>query len=80
MADLHYHVVEHMGGWAYRLGDSFSETFDTRDEAFQAAKAAAAHQHAPGDDTAILYQDADGRWKREWARGDDRPDPDVVLD
>mgnify|MGYP006211561437 CR=1 FL=1 len=27
MAHVTYRIVEHDGGWAYKLGDSFSETF-----------------------------------------------------
>ena len=37
MAKLHYHVVQHDGGWAYRLGDVFSEPYVDRASALAAA-------------------------------------------
>ena len=73
MADVTYEVVEHDGGWAYKMGDVFSETFRTHDEAHDAAASAAAEQRRAGEDEAIEYQDADGKWKVEQAKGDDRP-------
>ena len=77
MTTIHYHIVEHDGGWAYKLADVFSETFRTREEATSAAHRAAEEQHIPGSTAAIQYQDADGRWRTEIARGDDRPEADV---
>ena len=38
MTKIHYRVVRHDGGWAYKLGDVFSETFPTRERAMAAAK------------------------------------------
>ena len=73
MAEVTYAVVEHDGGWAYKVGDVFSETFATRDAAHAAAESAAAEQRRAGDGEAIEYQDADGRWTVEDAKGDDRP-------
>jgi Uncharacterized protein conserved in bacteria (DUF2188) len=40
MSHVTYKVVEHDGGWAYKVGDVFSETFPTHD----AAQAAAARR------------------------------------
>lgn len=77
MADVHYEVVQHDGGWAYKVGDVFSETFLTREDAHDAAASAAAEQKQAGTNETIEYQDADGKWKIEAARGDDRPSPDV---
>jgi hypothetical protein len=77
MAKRHYKVVEHDGGWAYKLGDVFSEPFPSRHAALAAAKRAAAEQHIPGDTTHIEYQDENGVWREEIAHGDDRPDVDV---
>ncbi len=77
MAKVTYTVVEHDGGWAYKLGDVFSETFATHQEAHDAAEAVAAEQQRGGDDEVIEYQDADGRWKVETATGGDRPSADV---
>ncbi len=77
---LHYQIVEHDGGWAYKLGDVFSETFRTHDDAQAAAERVASEQSLSGEDETIEYQDADGRWRVEDARGDDRPAADVEDD
>ncbi len=81
MAHVTYHVVEHDGGWAYKLGDVFSEPFPTHDLALRAAKQAAAEQRV-GDDasTVIRYQDASGNWREETSKGGDRPETDVEDD
>ena len=31
MSKIHYKIVQHDGGWAYKLGDVFSEPFATHD-------------------------------------------------
>ncbi len=77
MSKLHYKVVEHDGGWAYRLNDVFSEPFHDKAAALAAARRVAKEQHVPGDTTRIEYQDADGKWHTELSEGDDRPDVDV---
>ena len=78
MAHVTYRIVEHDGGWAYKLGDVFSETFLTRDDAVRAAKIVAAEQRVPGKTEAIEYEDGEGHWHEEMAKGDDRPITDVV--
>lgn len=78
MTDIHYEVVEHDGGWAYRLDGVYSETFPTRDDAHRAAEAVAAEQARPGDAEAISYQDREGEWHEEMAEGGDRPSADVT--
>ena len=78
MSDIHYEVVQHDGGWAYRVDGAFSETFRTRDAAHKAAEAAAAEQEIGGETEAILYQDDKGAWHEELAPGSDRPHADVV--
>ena len=77
MTDVHYQVVEHDGGWAYKVGDVFSETFRSHDEAHDAAAIAAKEQARGGDDETIEYQDEHGKWKVEASKGGDRPEPDV---
>lgn len=77
MSQVHYQIVEHDGGWAYKVGDVFSETFRSHDDARDAAETAAAEQQRGGESEAIEYQDADGKWKTEDAKGDDRPSADV---
>jgi hypothetical protein len=77
MAKVTYHIVQHDGGWAYKVGDVFSERFDTHDEALAAARMAALEQRRPGETTGIAWEDSRGKWHEEVARGDDRPDTDV---
>lgn len=77
MTNVTYAVVEHDGGWAYRVDGVFSETFRSREEAHAAAETAAREQTRPGDDEVIEYEDAEGRWKVENAPGQDRPAVDV---
>lgn len=78
MARIIYEIVEHDGGWAYRLDDVFSETFRTHEDALNAAKAAAAEQQLAGTTEGISYQDSTGIWHDEVADGSDRPEADVV--
>jgi Uncharacterized protein conserved in bacteria (DUF2188) len=77
MSHVTYTVVEHDGGWAYKVGDVFSETFATRQLAHAAAAVAALEQRTPGESGVIEFEDRSGRWHEEEARGDDRPDTDV---
>jgi hypothetical protein len=78
MPKIHYRVVPHDGGWAYRLGDVYSEPFSDRASALAAARRVAAEQHMPGDTTDIEYQDETGKWHIELSEGTDRPDADVL--
>jgi hypothetical protein len=78
MAKLEYRIVEHDGGWAYKLDAVFSDTFRHRADAVKAAKRAAAEQRAPGDDVGITYEDANGVWHSELADGHDRPETSVI--
>ena len=77
MSQIHYKIVEHDGGWTYKLGDVFAETFRTHDDAVAAARAVAEEQQLGGETVPISWQDADGIWHEEVARGDDRPIADV---
>ena len=77
MSSITYEIVEHDGGWAYRLGDVYSETFPSHDAARRAAERAAREQAVPGQTEGISYEDAEGQWHDEVASGDDRPDADV---
>ena len=74
MTDITYTIVEHDGGWAYKLGDVFSETFPTHDAALKAAQRVAGEQQLTDEtDTGIVYEDAKGQWHEELSAGDDRP-------
>jgi hypothetical protein len=73
MADVTYEIVEHDGGWAYKVDGVFSETYPTHADALAAATAAAEEQTVPGHTETIEYEDEKGRWHTETARGSDRP-------
>ncbi|MFD2260083.1 DUF2188 domain-containing protein [Chelativorans composti] len=72
-----YEVVEHDGGWAYKVGDVYSESFPTRHEAVIAAQNAADAHELIGDDAHIEYQDDRGRWHEDEISGFDRPEAEV---
>lgn len=78
MVTVRYQVVEHDGGWAYKVGDVFSETFPSHQAALEAAADAAARQTVSGETDGIQYQDKDGAWHEELASGRDRPQTTVV--
>ncbi|NSY14814.1 DUF2188 domain-containing protein [Agrobacterium vitis] len=80
MTTITYHVAKHDGGYGYRLGDVWSETFPDHDTALAAAKSAAQRQHVEGRDAEISFQLSDGRWQTEHAGGGDRPGTEVVDD
>ena len=49
MPDVIYEIVQHDGGWAYKVDGVFSEPFATHAEALAAAQAAAEEQEVPGN-------------------------------
>lgn len=73
MVMVKYEIVQHDGGWAYKVGDVLSETFRSHDAALKAASKAAARQKRPGVTDGIVYQDPQGEWHQELAQGNDRP-------
>jgi Uncharacterized protein conserved in bacteria (DUF2188) len=77
MAKVTYHIVQHENGWAYKVGDVFSETFPSHEAALFAAKRAAAEQRLPGETVGIEYETADGVWHEELDPGTDRPETAV---
>lgn len=77
MTKIVYRIVEHGGGWAYQVGDTFSETYLTHDIARAAAEEAAREQTQPGEDTGISYDDRKGEWHEEFVHGEDRPETEV---
>ena len=76
MTDVHYHIVEHDGGWTYKVGDVFGSTYRTRTEAEAAAARAAREQRVPSGSAEIEYEDEKGRWHVEHTDGD-APKTDV---
>ena len=77
MSKITYKIVQHDGGWAYKLGDVFSEPFPSHDEALFAARRAAREQKLVGEATVISWEDANGHWHDEASPGDDRPEVEV---
>lgn len=78
MTKVTYEIVEHDGGWAYKVGDVFSETFALRDDALEAAQIASDEQRVGGDSEGIEYQDPSGEWHKEVVDGGDRPETEVI--
>jgi hypothetical protein len=77
MSHVVYEIVQHDGGWAYKVGDVFSESFATKELAHRAASRAAREQKTPGESEIIEYEDSSGHWRDEAADGRDRPDTEV---
>ena len=69
MAEVHYHIVEHDGGWTYKVGDVFAETFKTRAQAEAAAQRAARERRVPSDPAEIEFEDEKGEWRVEHSDG-----------
>ena len=65
MSHVTYQVVQHDGGWAYKVDGVFSEPFPTHAEALAAARTAAAEQRVPGHSEVIEYEDEHGKWHTE---------------
>jgi hypothetical protein len=77
MNKVTYEIVQHDGGWAYKVDETFSETFPSHDSARKAAELAAKEQIAPGKSTDIDYEDKQGHWHHEKSAGKDRPETKV---
>jgi hypothetical protein len=73
MTEITYEIVEHDGGWAYKVDGAFSEPFPTHAAALKAAQYAAAEQKVPGETAEIEFEDDKGTWHTETAHGGDRP-------
>ena len=78
MSNVIYKIVEHGEGWAYQVGDTYSETFPDHDEAREAARNAAREQLQPGKTVGITFEDAKGKWHEELSDGRDRPHTNVT--
>lgn len=75
-----YHVDKHDEGYAYRVGDVWSESFPDHDAALAAARSAAERQQVGGDPAEITFQLSDGTWQTQMVDGGDRPETEVVDD
>ncbi len=77
---LIYEIVQHDGGWAYRVnGTLFGNLPQPATPRKAVARRAAAEQQGSsnGRTAAITYEDASGKWHEEVADGGDRPQTDV---
>ena len=77
MSHVTYEIVEHDGGWAYKVDGVFSEAFPSHAAALTAARAAAAEQRVPGKTEEIEFEDEKGKWHKETASGSDRPETEI---
>jgi hypothetical protein len=77
MTRITYQIVEHDGGWAYRVDGCTRDLSDPRHGPGKAAERAAKEQIVPGETTSISWEDKDGRWHEEVAPGSDRPETSV---
>ena len=77
MTEVTYRIVQHDGGWAYKLGGTFSETYPDHDSARSAAARAASEQRVSDHTAYIEYENAHGVWITERADGSDRPQTQV---
>ena len=73
MTEITYEILQHDGGWAYRVDETYSESFSTHDRARAAAERAAREQLVSGRTAGIVYEDKGGRWHKEISAGGDRP-------
>jgi len=77
MTKVVYEIVEHDGGWAYRVDGVFSETFGSHADALAAARIASAEQRLGGETHGISWEDTSGVWHNEISDGGDRPETEV---
>ena len=80
MTKLNYEIVERDGGYAWKLGDAFSETYPTRDAASAAAiEDSARRQSGTAQSTAQSDGDA-RRWHNEMANNDTGHETSIIKD
>jgi len=78
MSKIVYQIVEHDGGWAYKVGGVFSEPFSSHEAALAAAQRAACFLKETATTETIEYEDDKGVWHLEVDPGNDRPVTEVV--
>ena len=77
MSHVTYEIVEHDGGWAYKVSGTYSETFASHEQALEAARRAAGEQRVAGETRGIQFEDSRGEWQNEVSGGGDRPETSV---
>ena len=73
MTHVTYKIVKHAEGWAYQVGETFSETYRSHDAARKAAQNAANEHVGSGQTVGIAFEDSFGQWHEELSDGTDRP-------
>jgi hypothetical protein len=73
MTHIVYEVVNHGGGWAYRVGNTLSESYQYHNYARRAALDAAREHAQKGNTVGIKYEDSNGQWHETVADGSERP-------
>ena len=78
MTTVIYEIVEHDGGWSFKVGDTIAQAYSTREAAVAAAERAAREQRSiPPEETDIEYETPDGRWTTEHVGSDQVPETKV---
>jgi hypothetical protein len=77
MSHVTYQIVEHDGGWAYKVGDCLLRVLCVQGVGADSRPESGSGTNGPGDDEAIEYEDKVGKWHDEDAKGSDRPDTEV---
>ena len=75
MSKVVYEIIQHDGGWAYRVGKVVSEPFRTREEAHEAAQQAADRQRGGVSQHDVEFEDSNYHWHTE--RSGIGPDTEV---
>lgn len=78
MSHVIYKIVRHGEGWAYQVGETFSETYRSHDDAHGAAVIAAREHELLGNTVGIAFEDSEGTWHEELSNGRDRPTAHVI--
>jgi len=77
MSKITYEIVEHDGGWAYRVDGVYSEPFPPTTRPAEPRSVRRKSRSFPETTTGISYEDKEGRWHDELSKGSDRPETDV---
>jgi hypothetical protein len=73
MTHVVYRIVKHGTGWAYQVGETYSETYLNHDDARHAGHAAAREHELAGSTASIAFE-----WHEELSNGNDRPNTSVI--
>lgn len=80
MTEVIYEIGEHDGGWAYKVGNVYSDPIAPAKAFMQPRPKSLWNSACPGETEAIQFEDAKGQWHTETAQGGDRPRPEIITD